>query len=55
MKIVEEKEVLRNKVEKFDYFREENYKMYVRIVEFDLLQKERQMKNIDEIEDKSKK
>ena len=55
MKNVEEKEALRNKVEKLDHLREENHKMHARIVELDSLQKERQMKNIDEIEDKSKK
>ncbi|CAG7902632.1 unnamed protein product [Brassica rapa] len=55
MKIVEEKEALRNKVEKLDHLRRGNHKMHARIVELDSLQKERQMKNIDEIEDKSKK
>lgn len=70
LKIVEEKEDLWNKVQKLeldmseamkskiteiDCLKEENQKLHTRIAELDSLQKEREMKNIDETEDKSKK
>ena len=46
---------IKGKTSDIDRLKEENHKMHARIVELDSLQKERQMKNIDGNEDKSKK
>ena len=46
---------MKGKTSEVERLREENHKLHARITELDSLQKERQMHNIDEIEDKSKK
>lgn len=51
----EREEEMKVKTSEIDRLKEENHKLHARIADLDSLQKERQMKNIDEIEDKSKK